>query len=70
VTFKMQTNNYFFSSFLGLFLPVKIRTLYDELDSKEAICWTRNPYPPQLINFDRSNFTLCTFEIWSNKLEQ
>ncbi len=27
---------------------MKIRTLYDELDSKEAICWTRNPPPPPI----------------------
>ncbi len=27
-------------------LRKKIRTLYEELDSKEAICWTRNPSPP------------------------
>ncbi len=29
-----------------LFVQKKIRTLYDELDPKEAICWTRNPSPP------------------------
>jgi hypothetical protein len=39
----------------------KIRTLYDELDSKEAICWTRNP-SPLFINSVRSNFTACTIE--------